>query len=72
MSEELPEYTNEDHKQFVTDMQAVGLKVRHYRGRFFYQGPAVVVPEVQNALSKTQVQCTWDNMGKEYIVYPRS
>lgn len=43
----MPEYAKPDHRRFVEDMEAAGLEVRHYRGRNFYQGPAV---EVDNLL----------------------
>ena len=45
------EDTNNDCKQFVKDMLAVGLEVEHYRGRNFWQGPAVRVDSIQDAMS---------------------
>jgi len=59
-------YTNKD----VRDMEAAGLEVEHYHGRYFYQGPAVRVDSVQDALSETKVKCQSDQMGLGFIVYP--
>jgi hypothetical protein len=60
-----------DHKHFVDDMEEAVLEVRHYRGRFFWEGPAVVVDDLQDALGSTEVRCQWDNMGMGWVVYPR-
>lgn len=64
------DYTNKDCKRFVRDMESAGLEVEHYHGRYFYQGPAVRVDSVQDALSETKVECQWDQMGLGFIVYP--
>ena len=61
-----------DHLRFVEDMEEAGLDVRQYRGRFFWTGPAVVVDDLQDALSATNVRCQWDNMGRGWVVYPRA
>jgi hypothetical protein len=42
----MPEYTKREHRQFVEDMEAAGLEIRHYEGRNFYQGPAVMVDDL--------------------------
>ena len=42
------------------------------RGRFFWTGPAVVVDDLQDALSATRVSCQWDSMGRGWVVYPRA
>lgn len=65
-------YMNKDCLQFVEDMENASLEVDHYRGRNFWQGPAVRVDFLQDALSETKVKCQWDNMGLGYIVYPVS
>ena len=65
-----PQYTHPIHLQFIQDMQPAGLEVRHYRGRFFWQGPAVVSEYLNDALDQTQVRCQWDQLGLGYIVYP--
>jgi hypothetical protein len=66
----LPQYTKSAHKRFVADMQTAGLEVEHYHGRYFWEGPAVRVRDLQDALSETRVKCQWDQMGRGYIVYP--
>jgi len=63
-------YTNKDCVKFVKNMEKAGLTVEHYRGRSFWQGPAVRVDSIQEALSETKVKCQWDNMGLGFIVYP--
>ncbi len=63
---------SEKHVKFIEDMELAGLPIKcDYQGRNFYHGPAVVVENVQYALSKTSVPCTWDNMGHDWIVYPK-
>ena len=57
--------------RFAEDMRRAGLEVRHYRGRFRWEGPAVVVSDLQDALGATKVRCLWDHMGLDKIVYPR-
>ena len=63
-------YTHPKHLQFIKDMQQVGLEVRHYKGRYWWQGPAVVVDYIEDARDHTQVPCQSDNLGLGYIVYP--
>ncbi len=63
-------YTHPDHQQFVTDMEAAGLTVEHYCGRFDWEGPAVAVDHPQDALSATKVRCQWDTTGLDWVVYP--
>lgn len=60
-----------DFEQFRADMEEAGLEVEEYHGRFYYEGPAVRVDDLQDALSYTKVKCQWDNMGLGWIVYPR-
>lgn len=64
------DYENEDYKQFCDDMLYSGIECTHYEGRFFYEGPAASVDDIQEVLSNTKVKCTWDNLGLGYIVYP--
>jgi hypothetical protein len=52
-------------------MRGAGLQVRRYRGRFHWEGPAVVVDDLQDALGVTTVHCQWDRMGLGWVVYPR-
>ena len=67
------EMGREDVRRFMRDMKRAGLKskMRYYQGRNFWTGPAVVVDDVQEALSHTAVKCQWDRMGKGSVVYPR-
>lgn len=65
-------YTNKDVLKFINDMEEAGLEVYHYRGRFFWEGPAVNVHNIQDALSNTKVKCQWDNMGLDMVVYPKA
>lgn len=67
-----PEYKHFDHVQFVADMEEAGLEVCHYRGRYYWRGPAVEVDDLQDALSATEVRCQWDNLGRGWVVYPRA
>jgi hypothetical protein len=64
-------YRLRDHKQFILDMEAVGFDVRLYHGRCFFHGPAVAVDDIGGAISKTSIECAWDDLGKGYIVYPK-
>ncbi len=64
-------YTQDHHIQFVEDMRKAGLKPYNYRGRNFYEGPAVNVDDLQEGLSATKVSCQWDHMGKGWVVYPK-
>ena len=64
-------YDNHDCNRFVCDMKTADLEVEHYHGRFFWEGPAVRVDNIQDAVSHTKIQCQWDNMGLGYIVYPK-
>jgi hypothetical protein len=58
-------------EQFVDEVESNGLVTEHYYGRFFYEGPAVRVDELQDAIRATSVKVQWDSMGAGYIVYPR-
>ena len=64
-------YKEPDCLQFVKDMGEAGLSVRHYEGRFFWKGPGVIVSDISDVLQNTKVKCQWDNMGRDFIVYPR-
>lgn len=59
--------------RFMRDMKKAGLlsQMRYYQGRFYWTGPAVTVSDIQEVLSQTKVKCQWDNMGLDYIVYPK-
>jgi hypothetical protein len=66
----MKKYTNPQCKKFVKDMKKAGLEPKHYRGRWFWEGPAVDVDSLQDALSNTKVKCQYDHMGLGYVVYP--
>jgi len=62
----------DDVRRFMRDMKRSGLKrkMRYYKGRSFWTGPAIVTDDLQAVLSATKVKCQWDNMGLEWVVYP--
>jgi hypothetical protein len=60
-----------NHQKFIRNMKRAGLKPYYYSGRYYYKGPAVNVSNIQDALSNTKVPCRWDNMGLDYVVYPK-
>lgn len=64
--------TRDETEQFVADMEAAGLRVEAYAGRWFWFGPAVRVDDISDAMSKTTVACQYDQMGLGYIVYPKT
>ncbi len=68
---ESPLTSTPGRRAFVRDMEAAGLTPYLYRGRWYYEGPAVNVDSLQDALSNTNVPCQWDNMGKGWVVYPK-
>ena len=59
------------YKTFREECEAAGLEVQDYRGRNFYDGPAVSCGDRQTVIRATTVDCQWDNLGKGWIVYPR-
>jgi len=67
----LPEYDKETYRTFVAEMRAAGLNPYHYRGRNFWEGPAVNVDYLQEAHAATTVLCQSDNMGMGHVVYPQ-
>jgi len=71
MSEMPEKYENKKYEKFRRDCEGEGLEVWHYRGRYFYEGPAVSVPDIQDAIRATTVKVQWDNLGLDYVVYPK-
>ena len=65
------------HQKFVEDMEKASVEVdEEYHGRFFYRGPAVRTserdwPTLQDVIRATDVPVQWDNMGLDYVVYPK-
>ncbi len=76
-SMELPEWLNKNkptHVQFYKDMVEAGYEdlIRHYRGRFYYDGPGITVShhEIHDIHRATKVRLQQDSMGLDYILYP--
>lgn len=69
----LPVYINERYRQFCVDMYTVGFEnnLRHYKGRNYYEGPAVICDNVDEISKLTEVPLQWDNFGLKYVVYPK-
>jgi hypothetical protein len=69
---EMPEkYDRPKYEKFRKDCENAGFDVWHYRGRFFYEGPAVTVGDMQDVIRATTVKVQWDNMARDYVVYPK-
>lgn len=66
-------YDSKDCNQFVEDMEAAGFEVEHYRGRFYWEGPAVRCDRdsYQDVIRATKVRLQEDDMGLGAIVYPQ-
>jgi len=64
-------YMQASYQRFTVDMEAAGLHPYHYRGRFYFEGPAVNVDDLQDAIRATSVSVQWDHMGLGFVVYPR-
>lgn len=72
--EDLPEYDNSRYVQFVEDMRAAGIPVRHYNGRWSYSGPAASTDDefsLQDIMRATRVELTTDSLGLGHILYPQ-
>ena len=67
----------ERYAQFTTEMEDEMIEVEQYKGRNFYEGPAVRTDEagglsLQDVLRATSVRVQWDSLGRsDAIVYPR-
>jgi hypothetical protein len=67
-------YDVPEYRRFVRDMSKAGIDVIHYRGRFSYEGPAVVTGEEfshSDVKAATKVLLQHDQMGKGEVLYPR-
>ncbi len=60
--------------RFARDMKRARIKLREYRGRWWYFGLGVTVPwsGLQRVMRATRVGLQWDDMGFDAIVYPRT
>ena len=66
-------YTNTECRRFVYDMERKGFAVFNYKGRFFYEGPAITCHKhlYHEVIKHTKVQLQHDEMGKtDIVVYP--
>ena len=66
-------YRQSRYNKFAKDMKTAGFKPYHYRGRFYYEGPAVNCDqeEFQTVLGATKIPVQWDDMGLGKVVYPK-
>lgn len=60
----------QDIARFMRDMRRAGIRMRPYRGRGFWSGPAVATDDVQKVIRATPVKLQWDSLGRDSIVYP--
>ena len=62
----------ERHEKFTEDMEAAGFEIKNYRGRNYYDGPAVVCEykQEQDVIRATTLRLTSDSMGKGLVIYP--
>ncbi len=62
-------------EQFEQDMVDADIEVAPYRGRHFYDGPAVRTsrdgPSLQDVMRATAVAVQWDHLGLNLVVYPK-
>ena len=67
----MPMNKTDCYVKFRQECEEAGLEVEDYKGRFFYDGPAVRCKDIQEVIRATTVDCQWDNMGLDWIVYPK-
>ena len=65
------DYDDPRYKKFCDELESLGYNLIHYEGRFFFKGPAVIVEDSSTAMANTTVRCQIDNMGLDYVVYPK-
>ncbi|MDP3702900.1 MAG: hypothetical protein Q8R78_00705 [Candidatus Omnitrophota bacterium] len=60
------------YQSFREEMEAAGYEVQEYRGRNYYNGPAVTISrdQLQDIIRATTVRLQSDALGKGLIVYP--
>jgi hypothetical protein len=69
-------YSSEVFNNFVKRMTKAGIPVRHYRGRFFWEGPCVHTDMIngltlEDIQKKAKMKLQHDGMGKyDLVVYP--
>ena len=63
----------EHYRKFREDMETAGFIVTDYQGRFYYDGPAVIVDneQFQDVIRATSLKLKWDEMGhSDVVIYP--
>lgn len=63
-------YTRPEHKHFILDAEDAGYDIRLYRGRWYWVGPAVSLPEGDHGF-ETNVATQSDQLGRGTIIYPK-
>lgn len=65
-------YDNDTCNKFVEECENAGFEVEHYRGRFYWTGPAVRCEnsDYQTLVRATSMELQHDSMGLGMIVYP--
>ena len=65
-------YDNDTCNKFAEECKAAGFEVEHYRGRFYWEGPAVRCENVdyQTVCRATSMPLQSDSMGLGIIMYP--
>lgn len=66
------DYDNPVCTAFVAEVESKGFEVEHYRGRFFWEGPAVRcdISDYPRLVRATSMTLQHDSMGLGMIVYP--
>jgi hypothetical protein len=66
------DWKNKRYAQFAEELEEAGYDVYRYRGRFYYDGPAVNCgyDEFQDICRATTVRVQTDSMGLGMVVYP--
>jgi len=62
-------YTDSDCVRFCQWAEEMGFAVRHYQGRYFYEGPGVKLDYIGDAVG-VPVRWQSDALGKGVIIYP--
>lgn len=64
-------YTSEDCVRFVEWAKDNGYEPYHYRGRFYWEGPAVNLDSIGDAVN-VPVRFQTDSMGLGVVIYPQA
>ncbi len=65
---------NPNYYKFVANFMDSEFELKGYKGRFWYDGPAVEcgAGEMSEVFAIAGVKCDSDNMGLDMIIYPKS